>query len=192
MRKKIKIKRFNSVKSTNDEAIKMIRKKISRPTIIIALSQTKGRGTMGKKWISMEGNIFVSIFFRFNPKKIKFNQFAVINPFLIKNAIQKYSKHKIKIKWPNDLLIKGKKFCGILQEVIEYNKKKYLITGVGINSLFKPNNKKFKSISLNDCSDKIIENKKILDDIKVSYEKFLIDMEKYNFNSLKRKVINNR
>ena len=127
MRKKIKIKRFNSVKSTNDEAIKMIRKKISRPTIIIALSQTKGRGTMGKKWISMEGNIFVSIFFRFNPKKIKFNQFAVINPFLIKNAIQKYSKHTIKIKWPNDLLIKGKKFCGILQEVIDYNNKKYTI-----------------------------------------------------------------
>ena len=189
MIKKIKVKKFNSVKSTNDLAIKMIRKKNTIPTLIVAATQTKGRGTMGKKWISIRGNIFFSIFFYFDPKKIESKQFAKLNPFLIKNAIQKYTKYRIKIKWPNDLLIKGKKLCGILQEVIEFKEKKYLITGVGINSLYKPENKRFASISLKECSDKVIKNNLILKDIKLSYENFLSDMNKYNFKYLKEKIM---
>ena len=60
---KLKITKFSSVKSTNDEAIKMIKHNKLRPGIIVATNQSKGRGTMGKKWISQNGNLFISIFF---------------------------------------------------------------------------------------------------------------------------------
>ena len=51
---RIKLLRFKSVKSTNDIALKLAKKKNSRPTMIVAETQTKGRGTMGKKWISQK------------------------------------------------------------------------------------------------------------------------------------------
>ncbi len=55
--------KFKNVKSTNDEAIKLIKSNKTKPTIIHSYNQSKGRGTMGKKWISKKGNIFLSIFF---------------------------------------------------------------------------------------------------------------------------------
>ncbi len=54
--------RLNKVESTNDEAIKIIKSKKEKRGIIISNLQTKGRGTMGKKWISLKGNFFASIF----------------------------------------------------------------------------------------------------------------------------------
>ena len=65
---KIKLLRFKSVKSTNDIALKLVQKKNSRPTMIVSEIQTQGRGTMGKKWISQKGNLFISIFFEMNQK----------------------------------------------------------------------------------------------------------------------------
>ena len=69
---KFKIKYFTSVRSTNDEAIKYIKKNNLNPTIILAKIQTNGKGTMGKKWVSRKGNIFMSIYFMIDEKKIKF------------------------------------------------------------------------------------------------------------------------
>ena len=84
---KIKLLRFKSVKSTNDIALKLIKKKSLRPTMIVSEIQTKGRGTMGKKWISQKGNLFISIFFEMNQKNINFKHFATLNAFLLKNII---------------------------------------------------------------------------------------------------------
>ena len=58
---KIKLLKFKSVKSTNDTALRLIKIKYSKPTIVTSLSQTRGRGTMGKKWISKKGNLFLSL-----------------------------------------------------------------------------------------------------------------------------------
>ena len=66
---KIKLLRFKSVKSTNDIAFKLIKKNNFSPTMILSEIQTNGRGTMGKKWISRKGNLFISIFFEMNQKK---------------------------------------------------------------------------------------------------------------------------
>ena len=130
---KIKLLKFKSVKSTNDTALRLIKIKYSKPTIVTSLNQTKGRGTMGKKWISKKGNLFFTIFFELNQKKINFKHFAILNAYLIRRIISKEFKSKIKIKWPNDLLFSKKKICGILQETITYGKKKFLIVGMGKN-----------------------------------------------------------
>ena len=184
---KLRSLKFKSVKSTNDIALMLIKKDNIKPSIILSERQTKGRGTMGKKWISKKGNLFISIFFRLNQKKINFKQFAVLNAFLIKKIISDKISRKIKIKWPNDLLYKKDKFCGILQEVIKFNKFDFLIVGIGLNTNVVPQNKSFKSTSLKNIVKKNISNQKILKSIVKAYEKFLKDAEIKSFSELKRK-----
>ena len=140
---KIKLLKFKSVKSTNDTALRLIKSKYSKPTIVTSLSQTRGRGTMGKKWISKKGNLFFTIFFELNQKKINFKHFSILNAYLIRRIISKEFKRIISIKWPNDLLISNKKICGILQETITCEKKKFLIVGMGINTNYDPNIKSY-------------------------------------------------
>ena len=60
---KIEIKKYKKLKSTNDVALKLIKKKFSDPTLITTEKQTGGRGRAGKKWISKKGNLFISIIF---------------------------------------------------------------------------------------------------------------------------------
>ena len=59
---KLRSLKFKSVKSTNDVALMLIKRDNIKPSIILSERQTKGRGTMGKKWISKKGNLFFSIF----------------------------------------------------------------------------------------------------------------------------------
>tara|TARA_B110000902_G_C14173609_1_gene537821 strand:+ start:519 stop:1082 length:564 start_codon:yes stop_codon:yes gene_type:complete len=183
---KLKIKKLQNVESTNNEAIKLIRKNKLNPTIISARNQTNGRGTMGKKWISKKGNLFISIFFEISNKKIKFNDYSILNPHIIKNVLKKYSNNKILIKWPNDLLINKKKICGILQEVIEFKNKKYLIIGIGINTFISPVSKNFKSIALFKNSTNFVSNSQIFNDIKSAYEIFISDTSKYKISYFKK------
>ena len=163
---KLNLIKFNCVKSTNDSAMKIIRSKKIKAGIIISNKQTNGKGTMGKKWVSQNGNFFVSVFFELKETLPNFKEFSLINPMIIKKILNKYSTSEVKIKWPNDLLIKSKKVCGILQEVIKFEKKSFLIIGIGINTLSSPSTNKFNSISLLECSNKLINNYKILREIK--------------------------
>ena len=183
---KLRSLKFKSVKSTNDIAHKLIKKKNVKPTIIISEKQTKGRGTMGKKWVSKKGNLFLSIFFDMTKKKVDFKKFAVLNAYLLKSILVKKFSNKIKIKWPNDLLFNGKKICGILQEIVVNKGKKYLIIGIGINTNLDPNNRGFSSTSLKQITNKNIDNKKLFIMIKKKYEKFLFKANQNTFLELKK------
>jgi len=184
---KLKIIKFKSVKSTNDEAIKLIRSDKCLLGLVSANSQLKGRGTRGKKWISQKGNIFISIFFRVNLIKIQIENYLSINAKIIKKILNEYTKKFIKIKKPNDLLIDKKKICGILQEVIDHKKEKYLITGIGINTKISPLNKDFKCTSLKINSNKNFSNKIIIEKIIKSYDKLIYDINNHNSLYVKKK-----
>ena len=84
---KIKLIKFKRVKSTNDIAIKLIKSNKIQPTLIFSEKQTKGRGTRGKKWISAKGNLFISVYFEIDQKKINFKRFAILNAFIIRKLI---------------------------------------------------------------------------------------------------------
>jgi len=183
---KLRSIKFKSVGSTNDIAHKLIKKKNIKPTIIISKKQTKGRGTMGKKWISKKGNLFLTIFFDMSKKKIDFKKFAVLNAYLLKSILIKKFSNKIKIKWPNDLLFEGKKICGILQETVIDAGKKFLIVGIGINTNFDPKNRSFSSTSLKDITNKKIDNKKLFIMIKKNYERLLFKANQNSFSELKK------
>ena len=175
----LKLIKFDCVKSTNDEAIRIIRSKKNSQGIVVSNFQTKGRGTMGKKWISYKGNFFASIFFELKKSMPDFKEFSLINPVIIRKILNEYSSHQVKIKWPNDLLIKNRKVCGILQELIKVEKKFFLIVGIGINTVRSPKIRSFKSISLLESSNKLIDNSEILINIKRNYENIFYN---YKFN----------
>ena len=184
---KINIKKYKKVKSTNDIALKLIKKNITGPTIVTTERQTKGRGRVGKKWVSKKWNLFISLFFRFDQQKINFKQFAILNAYLLKKVISIIISKKVKIKWPNDLLFNRKKFCGILQEVIKFENYDYLIVGIGLNTNEAPQNRSFKSTSLKNILSKKINNQKILKNITTAYEKLLQEKKILSFKDLERK-----
>ena len=186
---KIKLKKYKTVKSTNDIAIKLIKKNVVNPTLITSNKQTAGRGRVGKKWISSEGNLFMTIFFKLDHNKINFKQFAVLNAFLLRQLISKETSKNIRIKWPNDLLYRGLKFCGILQEVIKFNQFDYLLIGIGLNTNIAPKNKNFKSTCLKNIINKRVNNRKIVKNILTMYGKFLNQTQKMSFSEIKRKYV---
>ena len=131
-----KIFNFKKVNSTNDIAIKKVKKGFTRG-LVQAEFQKKGRGQRGKKWISYKGNLFITIFFKIN-KKSSLKNITFKNCNKIKKVISKLIKKKLIIKKPNDLLLNNKKICGILQETVVHNNSLFLIAGIGINLIKSP------------------------------------------------------
>ena len=169
------IKNFNykCVNSTNDIAINLIKKKNIRAGLVLAEKQKKGRGQRGKKWISYKGNLFVSIFFSLDKINLTLKQLTKFNANLIIKLISQYYKKEIKSKLPNDILINKKKICGILQEIITYNNKKYIIIGIGVNINKSPEIINYPTTHLAKHSSKRVNKLLIYNAIKKSYENFI-------------------
>lgn len=126
---------YPEVTSTNDLAKARVCLGEPEGTVIIAEQQTKGRGRYERKWVSFAGqSISMSLIFRFKPVDFKPALFSVMSTVALACAIKKFVTDDIFIKWPNDLIINHKKFCGILSESgFAKNKQPYLILGIGIN-----------------------------------------------------------
>ena len=168
----MKFKRFilKSVDSTNSYAIRLIKKKISKPSMIIATQQTKGRGRMGRKWISLRGNLFLSFFFQIN-KKLSLGKATKKNCSILKDILKKFVFAPIKIKPPNDIFINGGKLCGILQETVFFKKKKFLIIGIGINLIKSPVLQDYKTSYLSEFTRKKVGKKTIYNLLAKEFQK---------------------
>ena len=167
---KFKIFRFKKVESTNDSAIRIIKNSNTDYGMIIADKQINGRGQYGKKWISYNGNLFISFFYKFNHLSVSLKQITKINCLLVKKLLSIYYKKKIIFKKPNDLLINNKKICGILQENISKLNNKYLIVGIGINLIKNPNIKNYPTTNLTELLNKKISKNLIEKQIKKIFE----------------------
>ena len=175
---KFKIFRFKKVESTNNSAIRIIKNTNTDYGMIIANKQTSGRGQYGKKWISYNGNLFVSFFYKFDHLTVSLKQITKINSLLVKKLLSVYYKKKIAFKKPNDLLIDKKKICGILQEKISKLNEKYLIVGIGINLIKNPNLKNYPTTNLSILINKKISKNKIEKEIKKIFEVKLTELYK--------------
>ena len=186
---KIETFKFKSVTSTNDVAINLIKEKKKKIGCIYADIQTRGRGTRGRKWVSAHGNLFGSIFFPLRKNYPPFNEFSIINSVIISSVIEHFcEKKKISFKWPNDVFVNGKKICGILQELITLNSKKFLIIGIGVNVISNPNiNNKYQATNILLETRKKPSIKKIINLIISSYEKFFFNLNSYNYKDFKKK-----
>ena len=169
--------KYKCVNSTNDVAIGLIKKNF-KSGIVISQMQKRGRGRIGRKWISLQGNLFVSIFFSLENIKMNITQLTKNNANLIIKLISKYYKKKIKLKMPNDILIDKKKICGILQETVKKNNIQYLIIGIGINLVKNPIIKGYPTTNLYDLTKN-----------KISINKAAKELGDIFFNFLKSKKV---
>ena len=139
---KLNIVIFQELDSTNNY-LKIIGSKGEKENqLVIALSQTGGRGRMGRSFYSPNGTgIYFSLLLhpKFSAEKSLF--LTVMAAVSVAETVMKYNKNDVKIKWVNDIYINGKKVCGILTEgAINSNKMlDYVVVGIGIN-LIAPEN----------------------------------------------------
>ena len=127
-----KIIEFDEVTSTNDVAKHNAESNPSN-MVIVAKSQTNGRGRRGNRWISQKGNLFFSQLF---DNKTNVSDLAFVASLSLAEAIKKiFPASDITIKWPNDVLINEKKVSGILIETADND---MVIIGIGVNMVCNP------------------------------------------------------
>lgn len=149
---------FDEIDSTNSEAIRLAKAKVSKNYVIIAKTQTLGRGRGNKNWYSPRGNLYATLLLKFykDPEFLPLSSFiAALAVYDCVEALKKdnsaacntisdspgeviinklmLSDPCISIKWPNDILVNNKKIAGVLPESIKVSDSNYLIIGVGIN-----------------------------------------------------------
>ena len=187
---KLKIFKYKNVTSTNDIAMKLIKSENVKSGCVLTKLQTKGRGNYGRKWISLRGNLFVSIFFQLKKNYPPFDEFKIINPLIISNVIQNISKEmKINLKFPNDIFLNGKKVCCILQEIISFKKRKFIIIGIGINIISNPDlDSKYKTTNIFKETKKNTSIEKIINDLIFLYEEFFLNLKSYDYENFKKKA----
>ncbi len=124
---------YRTLPSTMDFAKKLAREGIGEGTVVLCDEQTEGRGRQGRKWFaSPSSSILMSVIFR--PALEHLPQINMLASLAIVLTIEKVARIKSTIKWPNDVLINGKKVAGILMEnVFEGEALHAAIVGMGLN-----------------------------------------------------------
>lgn len=130
-----KIIHFESINSTNDKAKELAEQGADNGTIIISEEQVGGKGRLGRLWCSPKyKGIWLSIILRPNINPMKAPEITQIAAAAMIESLKEFNINA-KVKWPNDIIIEGKKVCGILTEMSgELNRVNYVIVGIGINA----------------------------------------------------------
>ena len=126
---------FNEVSSTNTVARFLSLNGIEDGTVIISEKQTKARGRSGKAWASPLGGVWLSIVLNPHVDHSKLPLITLATGVAVAKTLEKIGIENPEIKWPNDIMINGKKVCGILTEAItKFNTIENVIIGVGIDA----------------------------------------------------------
>lgn len=128
---------YPTLTSTNEIAKLAAQQGAAEGTVIIADEQTSGKGRIKRVWLSPKGNIALSIILY--PSVTQLSYLIMLASLAVVHSIETVTGLQSQIKWPNDVLINGKKVCGILTESnVQGNKVIYAIIGIGINVNLKP------------------------------------------------------
>ncbi len=129
------IRVFEQTTSTNDVIEKLARDGAKEGAVVFAESQTQGRGRMGRTWQSpSRKGLWFSMLLRPNLRPQQATQLTVASAVGLRNALESQTGLKPEIKWPNDILISGKKVAGILTELsAELDRIKYVLVGIGVD-----------------------------------------------------------
>ena len=126
---------FNEVASTNTVAKFLSMNDIEHGTVIISEKQTQAKGRSGKSWESPLGGVWLSIVLSPNVDYSKLPLITLATGVAVAKTLEKVGVENPEIKWPNDIMINGKKVCGILTEAVtKFNTIENIIVGVGIDA----------------------------------------------------------
>ena len=146
---------FNEVMSTNTIAKFLSMNGVGNGAVVISEKQTKARGRSGKNWESPLGGVWLSIILNPNVNHSKIPLITLATGVAVENTLKRIGVKNAEIKWPNDILIHGKKVCWILTEAItSFNTIESVIIGVGIDA----------NISIENFPEELQENMTTLND----------------------------
>ncbi|MFA5013702.1 MAG: biotin--[acetyl-CoA-carboxylase] ligase [Candidatus Paceibacterota bacterium] len=162
----IDFKKFEAVASTSDEAKKLALSGAEPWTVVVANEQTGGHGRKGDEWFSPTGGLYFSIILpKSNIEDLQ--TLTILAAFIIAKTIKEIYGLEPLIKLPNDVLLNGKKICGILTENIIDKEIKTSVMGIGLNTNIKELPAELKGIatSLEIELKKEVDNEKIINQI---------------------------
>lgn len=140
---------FDEIDSTNIYAKKLGEEGDSHGTLVVADKQIQGKGRRGKNWESPKGSgIWMTLILKPNLNPMAASMITIVAGLSVSNAINKLYGIQSFIKWPNDIVINGKKICGILTEMsTEFDYINHLVIGIGINANMKEFPEDIKAIA---------------------------------------------
>jgi BirA family biotin operon repressor/biotin-[acetyl-CoA-carboxylase] ligase len=128
------IQLFTTLASTNTVAMELASGGAIEGTVVVAETQTGGKGRLGRKWISPKGNLYLSIILRPSIPTYKAPLITLMGAVAVASAIVKACGLAAGIKWPNDIFISGKKVGGLLTEMsAEQDRIRHIVLGIGVD-----------------------------------------------------------
>lgn len=133
-----KIHYFSEIDSTNIYAFQRAQEGGAEGEVVIAESQTHGKGRMGRSWVSPPyRNLYLSVILRPNLAPLHAAQITLMSAVALAETVQSFLPFPPEIKWPNDVLVGGRKLAGILTESsVEADQVRFVIVGIGVNLNF--------------------------------------------------------
>jgi BirA family biotin operon repressor/biotin-[acetyl-CoA-carboxylase] ligase len=153
---------FQEVDSTNSYARRLAERGASEGEVVIAERQLAGRGRLGRSWVSPpQGNLYVSLLLRPALAPVHAPQITLMAAVALADTVASFVAEPPTIKWPNDILIRGKKLAGILTEsCCDSRRIEFVVLGIGVNLNFPrqrmPDTIRDRAISLMEVGGKCI------------------------------------
>lgn len=129
-----KIVYYEEIDSTNRAAKELASQGAEEGTVVIAELQKAGRGRLGRSWFSPRGGVWFSVLFR---PKIELSEATILTLMAgvaVARAVTELTGVEARLKWPNDVMVEGRKLCGILTESASHGSQYSLVIGVGLNA----------------------------------------------------------
>lgn len=126
---------FSELDSTNRRAFKLAKEGAEEGEVVIAESQTRGKGRLGRSWFSPPGlNLYLSVILKPRLPPAQAPRLTLVAAVAVAEAVQAFLQAPPAIKWPNDILVGGKKLAGILTESSsDAERLHFVIIGIGVN-----------------------------------------------------------
>jgi BirA family biotin operon repressor/biotin-[acetyl-CoA-carboxylase] ligase len=154
---------FQEIGSTMDAGRELAKRGAEEGTIVIAEVQTHGRGRLSREWLSPKGGIYFTLILRPKISPAYAPRINLMASVVVATTIRKLLGLKAELKWPNDVLIEGRKVCGILAEMdAEMDVINFVNLGIGINANNSVPQFEKKATSLKDALGKEIPRKEFL------------------------------
>ena len=162
---------FREIGSTMDAARKLAEAGVEQGTIVVAESQSRGRGRLSKEWLSPEGGIYFTVILRPKISPAYAPRMSLMASVAVASAIRRLFGLRAELKWPNDVLIGGKKVCGILAEMnAELDAVNFINLGIGINANTSISQQEEKASSLKEQLGKEVSRKELFRSVLVELE----------------------
>lgn len=174
--------------STNDDAKQAALEGAAEGLVIQAERQINGKGRQGREWNSPVGNLYCSILLRPNCEAIQAGHYSFIAALAVRAALTELlPQANIQLKWPNDVLVHGKKISGILLESAPMHDTKidWLVIGIGVNCRTHPDNPAYPTSSLKAEGAAMIAADQVLTLLLAQLESWISSYRQHGFGPIR-------